>query len=152
MLLRNNISQPQSVILPPHSLTHTHCVTRTQIHTHTHTHKHRSNTHTHTHTANNVLILRKCSCPDILHCRCPKQNKCEVKLADFDSLKKTLYKRSAAQFVKLCCDSLMNDMDRNKVKGTPAYRAPEVCTCMLYSLSNYLFSLDIFVGSKMVQF
>ncbi len=82
---------------------------------------------THTHTANNILILKKCACPDILHCRCSGESKYEVKLADFDSLKKTTFKRNAAQFVEICLDQIMNDIDRSTVKGTPAYRAPEVC-------------------------
>ena len=74
--------------------------------------------------------MKRCSCPDILHCVCDGQDKYEVKIADFDSLKKSKFSRSVVQFSEICREP-MNDLDMNGVKGTPAYRAPEVSTVLL---------------------
>ena len=60
-------------------------------------------------TERNVLIKKKCRCPDILYCTCHVEDKYEVRVADFDYI----------------CLSESDD-DINKRGGTLMYRPPEV--------------------------
>ncbi len=72
----------------------------------------------------NVLIRvpDSCKCQDILHCTCHKDQKCEVKLADFDSMKKRQHRRDPCTLPYVECQPKSPE----KVKGTPGYRAVEV--------------------------
>ena len=64
----------------------------------------------------NILYRKKCKCPNILYCTCPVEKKCDIMIADFDSLKLT---SATPTSLKLCGVKLSI--------GTPYYRAPEVC-------------------------
>ena len=74
--------------------------------------------------ANNVLIRRRytCNCLNIFQCEC--RYKCQVKLADFDSVKQF------EVLLQYCQEWLpyihMSPEECEKVMGTPGYRAPEV--------------------------
>ncbi len=72
----------------------------------------------------NVLIRvpDSCKCQDILHCTCPEDQKYEVKLADFDFMKKRLLRRDPWTLPYVECQPKSPE----KVKGTPGYRAVEV--------------------------
>ena len=54
---------------------------------------------------------------------CPPEGKCEVKIADFDSVKMFTPGVSAASVSDLACEPKPSGV---KVLGTPFYRAPEV--------------------------
>ena len=77
-------------------------------------------------TATNVLIKKKCACPDVLHCRCPRRYKCEVRIADFDALRKTTqYSTKAANLPEVTTSAMTPDRMK-AVLGTMGYRALEV--------------------------
>ena len=88
-------------------------------------------------TASNILTEKRCNCHDIIHCKCPQDMKCLVRLADFDSAKPIkspiIPQNRSLPFIPKTPDEC------GKVMGTPGYRAPEVdtcsctftCTCML---------------------
>lgn len=78
--------------------------------------------------ASNILVRKRetCLCQDILHCKCPEDQKCEVMLADFDSLKETAYHCEATHIpVGITCSAKTPEQAK-KVMGTPGHRAPEV--------------------------
>ena len=77
---------------------------------------------------------------------CPPEDKCEVKIADFDSVKMFTPGVSAASVPDLACEPKPSGV---KVLGTPFYRAPEVsvltlcvsvhvlvCTCVYWWLNS----------------
>ena len=61
------------------------------------------------HTEHNILLSTQCSCRDVFTCACPRDRKCEVAIADFDSIVEEGAKHSS-----------------RRVPGTYGYRAPEV--------------------------
>ena len=77
--------------------------------------------------ASNVLILQRCKCADIINCKCPVADKCDVKLADFDSAKQltdTGAQDRANHPDVVCVEKPSKEIA--KIMGTPGNRAPEV--------------------------
>ena len=64
----------------------------------------------------NILYLKRCNCVDILHCKCPQDNKCDIMLADFDSLEAYLSSCYSPKFSGVVVTPA----------GTRYYRSPEV--------------------------
>ena len=77
--------------------------------------------------ASNILIRKHkaCPCQDVLHCKCPEERKCEVKLADFDSLKESQFPRDVRGVPYKSTPKTPEQV--KKIMGTIGHRAPEVC-------------------------
>ena len=90
-------------------------------------------------TAGNILINKResCHCPNIFKCDCPLKSKCEIRIADFDSIKTFIPGRSAT----LIPDSPSEPKPAGtKVLGTPFYRAPEVSKLKCFCATVYVYT------------
>lgn len=81
------------------------------------------------------MYLKKCECDDILHCQCPPEDKCDIMLADFDSLEPYLSSCYSSRFPGVIVTPA----------GTRYYRSPEV---YFYSFTS-LFRIIIISSYQM---